>query len=425
MNFVDKAHIYIKAGNGGDGHASFHREKYVARGGPDGGDGGRGGSIIFYADPDMNTLLDFRFAQHYRAENGEAGRPNLQTGKCGENLIIKVPVGTIVRDVETGSVIADMNKPCKEKTVLYGGRGGKGNARFATPVKQAPQFSQPGQKTLERKVELELKTIADVGLVGLPNVGKSTMLSVLTSAKPKIANYHFTTLTPNLGVVKRYDKSFVLADIPGLIEGAADGVGLGHDFLRHIERTRIIVHVVDISGCEGRDPMQDYKSICAELEKYSTRLASTPCVIAANKMDIWGAEDNLELFRMFLEQDGLDIPVYPVSAATSKGFDKLLDKLIQLLDEHPKSYEFEEEELVIEDKYASGFTVTVDDDGVYEVSGGTVEYILDTTYPDNEESMRRFQQLLIKEGIIDTLREHGAGEGSTIRLGEWEFDFID
>ena len=425
MNFVDKAHIYIKAGNGGDGHASFHREKYVARGGPDGGDGGRGGNIIFVADADMNTLLDFRFAQHYRAENGENGRPNLQTGKCGEDLRIKVPVGTIVRDVETDTVVADMNKPGKEKIVLYGGRGGKGNARFATATKQAPQFAQPGQKTEERKVELELKTIADVGLVGLPNVGKSTMLSVLTSAKPKIANYHFTTLTPNLGVASRYDKSFVLADIPGLIEGAADGVGLGHDFLRHIERTRLIVHVVDISGCEGRDPFEDYKSICAELEKYSPRLAATPCVIAANKMDIYGAEDNLELFRMELSENGIDIPVFPVSAATNKGFDKLLDKLILMLDGIPKTYEFEEEEIITEDRYAGGFSIHRADDGAYEVTGGTVEYILDTTNPDNEQSMRRFQQLLIKEGIIEALRNAGAGDGDTIRLGEWEFDFVD
>ena len=425
MNFVDKAHIYIKSGNGGDGHASFHREKYVARGGPDGGDGGRGGSIIFYADPDMNTLLDFRFAQHYRAENGEDGKINLQTGKCGADLIIKVPVGTVVRDTETGAVIADMNKPKKSKTVLYGGRGGRGNSRFATPTKQAPQFAQPGQKTEERKVELELKTIADVGLVGMPNVGKSTMLSVLTSAKPKIANYHFTTLTPNLGVVKRYDKTFVLADIPGLIEGAADGVGLGHDFLRHIERTRLIVHVVDISGCEGREPMEDYKSICAELEKYSERLANTPSVIAANKMDIWGSEDNLELFKMELAEAGIDIPVFPISAATNKGFDALLDKLVLMLEDIPKTYEFEEEELAVENKYAGGFTIKHCDDGAYEVTGGTVEYILDTTYPDNEESMRRFQQLLIKEGIIEALREKGAGEGSVIRLGEWEFDFVD
>ena len=251
------------------------------------------------------------------------------------------------------------------------------------------------------------------------------MLSVLTSAKPKIANYHFTTLTPNLGVASRYDKSFVLADIPGLIEGAAEGVGLGHDFLRHIERTRIIVHVVDISGCEGRDPMDDFLTICDELKSYSERLYNTPCVIAANKMDIWGAEDNLELFCEELKEKGLDIPVFPVSAATNKGFDKLLDKLVQMLDEIPKSYEFEEEEIIIEDRYAGGFEITRADDGAFEVTGGTVDYILDTTDPQNEKSMRRFQQLLIKEGIIEALRNEGAGEGSTIRLGEWEFDFVD
>jgi GTP-binding protein len=274
MQFVDKAKIVIKSGDGGDGCASFHREKFVPKGGPDGGDGGRGGDVVFYADPNMSTLLDFRFERFYRAKPGEKGRAALSTGKSGEDFVIKVPVGTLVRDADTGRVIADMNQPGRTKVVLHGGRGGRGNARFATPRRQSPQFAQPGQKTLEREVELELKTIADVGLVGLPNVGKSTMLSVLTSARPKIANYHFTTLTPNLGVVKRYDKTFVLADIPGLIEGAAEGAGLGHDFLRHVERTRMLVHVVDISGCEGRDPVEDYRQINGELAKYSSRLAS-------------------------------------------------------------------------------------------------------------------------------------------------------
>ena len=254
MQFVDKAKIAIKAGDGGDGCASFHREKYVARGGPDGGDGGRGGNVVFYADPNMSTLLDFKFMRHYRAERGENGRAKLSRGKNGEDLIIRVPVGTLVRDVESGRIVADMHAAGKRRIVLHGGRGGKGNARFATPTRQSPRFAQPGQKTLEHQVELELLTIADVGLLGLPNVGKSTILSVLTSARPKIANYHFTTLTPNLGVVQRYDHSFVLADIPGLIEGAAEGAGLGHDFLRHVERTRMLIHVLDISGCEGRDP---------------------------------------------------------------------------------------------------------------------------------------------------------------------------
>ena len=267
MQFVDKARIIIKAGNGGDGCASFHREKYVSHGGPDGGDGGRGGNVVFLADENMNTLLDFKFARFFRAQNGENGRGNMQYGKSGENLVIKVPVGTRVRDVESGKIIADMNSPGRERTVLRGGRGGRGNAKFATPTKQAPRFAQGGQKTKEYEVELELMTIADVGLIGLPNVGKSTILSVVTSAKPKIANYHFTTLTPNLGVVKRYDTSFVVADIPGLIEGAADGAGLGHDFLRHIERTRMLVHVLDISGSEGRDPFEDYCQIRSEDRK--------------------------------------------------------------------------------------------------------------------------------------------------------------
>ena len=272
MQFVDKARIVIKSGNGGDGAVSFHREKYVSHGGPDGGDGGTGGSVIFEADENMSTLLDFKFARFFRAKNGENGRAKLQSGKSGEDLIIRVPVGTRVRDLESGKIIADMNKPGRTRTVLRGGRGGKGNARFATPTRQTPRYAQNGQKTKEYEVELELMTIADVGLVGLPNVGKSTILSVVTSAKPKIANYHFTTLTPNLGVVKRYDETFVLADIPGLIEGASEGAGLGHDFLRHIERTRMLVHVLDISGCEGRDPIADYRQIRQELTAYSEKL---------------------------------------------------------------------------------------------------------------------------------------------------------
>lgn len=421
MQFVDKAKIIIKSGDGGDGCASFHREKFVAMGGPDGGDGGRGGDVVFFADPNMNTLLDFRFERFYRAMPGEKGRAALSTGKSGENYIVKVPVGTLVRDVETGRIIADMNRPERTKVVLHGGRGGRGNARFATPRRQSPQFAQPGQKTLEREVELELKTIADVGLVGLPNVGKSTMLSVLTSARPKIANYHFTTLTPNLGVVKRYDKTFVLADIPGLIEGAAEGAGLGHDFLRHVERTRMLVHVVDISGCEGRDPLEDYRQINEELEKYSERLASLTQIVAANKLDITGANENLEVFRGAV---GEGVEVFPVSAATASGFDALLDRVFQILETLPKTFEFAEEEVAEPHKYAKGFTIERDGE-VFVVKGGTVEYLLDTTYADDEDSMRRFQQQLIREGIIEALRKEGATEASTVRLGEWEFDFVE
>ncbi len=422
MQFVDKARIVIKAGDGGNGGASFHREKYVARGGPDGGDGGRGGNVVFYADPSMNTLLDFKFQRFYRAKPGEAGRASMQSGKNGEDITIKVPVGTLVRDLQTGGVIADMHEPDQARVILHGGRGGKGNARFATPTRQSPRFSQPGQKTLEREVELELKTIADVGLIGLPNVGKSTILSVLTSAKPKIADYHFTTLTPNLGVVKRHDKTFVLADIPGLIEGAAGGAGLGHDFLRHVERTRMLVHVVDVSGCEGRDPLEDYKKIRNELSEYSERLYQLPQVVAANKMDLTDAEDNLEKLKAALEKEG--VKVFPVSAATVKGFDALLDEIQATLETLPKNYVFEEEELIETHKYEPGFTLTMDGE-VYVLSGGSIDYILDTTYSEDETSMRRFQQFLQKEGIIDALREKGAGENSVVRMGEWEFDFID
>ncbi len=422
MQFVDKAKIVVKAGDGGNGCASFHREKYVARGGPDGGDGGRGGNIVFYADPGMNTLLDFKFQRHYRAKAGEAGRAGMQSGKNGEDLIVKVPVGTLVRDMESGRIVADLHEPESRRIILHGGRGGKGNARFATPTRQSPRFSQPGQKTLERELELELKTIADVGLVGLPNVGKSTILSVLTSAKPKIADYHFTTLTPNLGVVKRHEKTFVLADIPGLIEGAAEGAGLGHDFLRHVERTRMLVHVVDVSGCEGRDPLEDYRRIRAELFAYSERLYALPQVVAANKMDLTDAAENLAVLKAELEAEG--VKVFPVSAATVQGFDALLDEVQATLETLPKGYVFEEEELVEGHKYEPGFTIDMDGE-VYVVSGGSIEYLLDTTYADDEASMRRFQQYLQKEGIIAALREKGAGENSVVRMGEWEFDFID
>ena len=422
MQFVDKARIIIKAGNGGDGCSSFHREKYVSHGGPDVGDGGRGGNVIFLADENMSTLLDFKFARHFRAQNGENGRGKMQFGKKGEDIIIKVPVGTRVRDLESGKIIADMNKAGREKIVLHGGRGGKGNARFATPTRQSPRYAQNGQRTKEYEVELELMTIADVGLIGLPNVGKSTILSVVTSAKPKIANYHFTTLTPNLGVVKRYDKSFVVADIPGLIEGAAEGAGLGHDFLRHIERTRLLVHVLDISGSEGRDPIEDYKQIRKELADYSPKLTELPELIAANKMDITGAEDYLEFLREELE--GANVEIFPVSAATAKGFEPLLARILALLETLPSTREFAEDDIIEAPQYDWKFEIT-QEDGVFVVTGGIVDYILDTTNADDEESMRRFQKFLDSEGIINALREKGANEESVIRLGEWEFDFIE
>ena len=422
MNFVDKIHIFIKAGDGGDGCSSFHREKYVNRGGPDGGDGGTGGSVWFFADDNVNTLLEFRLSKHFRAGRGENGRAKLQTGKNGADIRIGVPVGTRVRDVETGKIIADVSCSGYEKCVLKGGKGGKGNARFATPTKQAPKYASPGQKLKEYEVELELLTVADVGLIGLPNVGKSTLLSVVTSARPKIANYHFTTLTPNLGVVKRYDESFVLADIPGLIEGAAEGAGLGRSFLRHIERTRMLVHVIDISGSEDRDPIEDYYTIRSELYDYSPALHALPQFVAANKMDIPGAEENLDRLRNELSEE--DIPIFPISAAGLTGLEPLLAALFIKLRELPKTRVFEEEELVQEPQYEKGFDISFDGE-VYTVKGGVVDYILDTTDAEDEVSMRRFQQLLVKEGIVEALREKGAVEGSTIRLGEWEFDFVE
>lgn len=422
MQFIDRTKIFIKAGDGGNGCAAFHREKYVTRGGPSGGDGGKGGDVIFEADGGMTTLIDFKYKRHFNAGRGEDGKPELCTGKDGEPLVIKVPVGTVIRDVETGAVVADMNAPGRRKTLLKGGRGGKGNARFATPTRQAPRFAQGGQKVAQREVELELKTIADAGLVGLPNVGKSTLLSVLTAAKPKIANYHFTTLAPNLGVVQWRNTSFVLADIPGLIEGAAEGAGLGHDFLRHIERTRMLLHVVDISGCEGRDPVEDFRAINEELAAYSEKLASLPQLVLANKMDLTGAEENLAAFREAVKGD--HVQVLPVSAATHKGLEAVLDATLAMLKELPPVREFEEEEFTLKPMYEPGFTVEKEEEGVYAVSGGDAQRILDTTDPNDEVSMRRFQQMLVKSGIIAALREAGAEDGDTVLMGDWEFDFI-
>ncbi|MDO4494091.1 MAG: GTPase ObgE [Clostridia bacterium] len=423
MQFIDKARIVIKSGNGGGGAAAFHREKYVMKGGPSGGDGGRGGDVAFVADERLSTLLEFKFQRFYRAENGEPGRAELCHGKDGKKLLVRVPVGTIVRDLESGAIIADMNEAGKERIVLRGGRGGKGNARFATPTHQSPTYAQDGQKTEEREVELELKTIADVGLIGMPSVGKSTILSVLTAARPKIAAYHFTTLTPNLGVAKRYDRNFVLADIPGLIEGAAEGAGLGHDFLRHIERTRILVHVLDASGSEGRDPLEDFDKINNELEKFSPALMRLPQLVALNKTDIPEAMENLENLQAELKKRGYES--FPVSAAAVQGFEPILDRIVKLLDELPPVLEYAEEDLVVGPLYDDGFKIERQDDASYLVTGGDIKRLLDTTNPDDEVSMRRFQQMLIKLGVIAALREMGAGEGDTVCLYDWSFDFFD
>lgn len=420
-NFVDHVKITAKAGNGGNGSMSFHREKFVLNGGPDGGDGGNGGDVLLYADPNMHTLLDFRFKSKYTAENGTDGAAGRCTGKRGEDLIIKVPVGTVLRDAESGAVVADMDQPGETRRILKGGRGGWGNTHFATPTRQAPNFAKPGGKTEVHTFLMELKTIADVGLVGYPNVGKSTILSVVTSAKPKIGNYHFTTLTPNLGIVRRHGKDFVLADIPGLVEGAAEGVGLGHDFLRHVERTRLLLHVVDIAGSEGRDPIEDFDQINLELQNYG-ELSTRPQVVVCNKMDLTDAEENLA--RMKEHAAPLGYPVFAVSAATHQGFDALLDYAADRLEELPPVQHFTEEIDLDEEIKPSTFEVQKDGE-VYEVIGTSMEHLLDSVNFDDEESMNWFHRTLRRWGVIDALRNAGAKEGDTVRIGDMEFDFVE
>lgn len=422
---VDKVKIEIKAGNGGNGAVSFHREKYVNAGGPDGGDGGNGGNVVFVASDNLRTLMDFRFVRKYKAENGENGRKNNMTGKNGEDMIVEVPTGTVVTDAETGRVVADMHRGAR-KIVLRGGRGGKGNARFATPTRRAPRFATPGRRTVARQVVLELKSIADVGLIGFPNVGKSTLLSVVSGAKPKIADYHFTTLNPNLGVVAAGEESFIMADIPGLIEGASQGLGLGHDFLRHIERTRMVVHVVDASGCEGRDPLEDYRKIRRELAEYSAELAEKPEIVAANKTDITGAEDGVQALREALEPEG--VQVYAVCAATRAGVKELLSAVAAKLRELPPPEPIAEEGVVEEWELQSGeltFEVSRGMDGVVEANGSLIDEIFSRIDPSDPDSMRHFAKLLVDFGIIAALRDFGVQDGQEVRLNGETFDFVE
>lgn len=417
--FIDQAKIYIKAGDGGNGCTSFYTEKYVANGGPDGGDGGKGGDIVFAVDPNMNSLNDFRFAKLYRAENGENGSGKFCHGKCAPDLVIKVPRGTIIRDEETGKIIADMFDADSRVTVLKGGIGGKGNARFKSSRRQAPAFSQSGRKTEKKCVILELKTIADVGLVGYPNVGKSTLLSVISSARPKIANYHFTTLTPNLGVVKYYDHSFIVADIPGLIDGASKGAGLGTDFLRHIERTRLIVHVVDISGSEGRDPVKDYYKINEELADYSPKLAALPQIVALNKADM---ATNRQI-EDFIKETGTKCVA--ISAIIGQNVDDLIKTIYEELQKLPPVAKMEYEPFEYEDKNTRDFYIMRDDDGAYEICGGLMDELARNVVIDNYDSFKYFQKQLKDRGVIKALRKAGAKDGDLIRIMDIEFNFVE
>lgn len=418
-SFVDIVSIEVKAGDGGNGCVSFHREKFVQAGGPDGGDGGRGGDVVFVATNRMHTLMDFRFKRKFVADSGEDGQGGRRTGKSGASILVKVPCGTIVRDEESGKVLMDLFRDGEQKVLLKGGNGGFGNSRFATPTRQAPNFAKPGEKTKARKVRLELKSIADVGLVGFPNVGKSTILSVVTAARPRIADYHFTTLQPNLGIVRQDEDSFVLADIPGLVEGASEGVGLGHAFLRHVERTRLLIHVLDISGSEGRDPLADFDAIEGELKQYGD-LAERPVLVAANKMDL-GGEENLARLREKLKDR--DIPVFPVSAATRKGFDRLMRATVQKLAALPPPAPYEEE-ILPEIPEGAPFAIAKEQ-GVYLLSGSAIDYLVDSVNFSDEQSLNYFHRTLRRWGIIDALREKGAGEGDTVAIGDMEFDFVE
>ena len=429
--FADRARIIIRSGKGGDGHVSFRRELYVPNGGPDGGDGGRGGDVIFEIDEGQNTLGDYRHRRKYKAEDGQEGGKKRCHGADGKDVVLKVPEGTVIMDAESGKVIADMSGENRRQVVLKGGRGGKGNQHYATATMQVPKYAQPGQPAQELEVLLELKVIADVGLVGFPNVGKSTFLSRVTNAEPKIANYHFTTLSPNLGVVDLEGCSgFVIADIPGLIEGASEGVGLGHEFLRHIERTRVMIHVVDVASTEGRDPVDDINKINKELEAYNPEIAKRPQIIAANKTDAIyveeGEEDPVERLKKEFEPKG--IPVYPISAVSGKGLKELLYAVQKKLDELPKERMVFEQEFFPEDMLlAENLPYTVEQDPEDEhrfiIEGPKIEKMLGYTNLDSEKGFAFFQRFLKDTGILDELEQAGIQEGDTVKMYGFEFDY--
>lgn len=426
--FADTARIFIKSGNGGNGHVSFRRELYVPNGGPDGGDGGDGGDLIFEVDKGMNNLSSFRHNQKYCAENGSEGGGKRCHGKDGKDLVIKVPYGTVVREAESGQVIIDMSGDHLRETVLRGGRGGLGNMHFATPTMQAPKYAQPGKPGQELWVRLELKVIADVGLVGFPNVGKSTLITRSSNARPEIANYHFTTLSPHLGVVEMGYESYVMADIPGLIEGASDGAGLGHDFLRHIERCRVLVHVVDAAGTEGRDPLDDIEKINEELRRFNPELLKRPMVIAANKMDVWfddGSVSPVERIREVYEPKG--IKVFPISAATGKGVPELLKYLFELLNEIKTEPIVYEKEYDVDSHQFDELPINIYKESahVYVVEGQRVEKMLGYTNLESEKGFNFFQNYMKEQKIIDRLKEMGLSEGDTVRVAGMEFEYYE
>ena len=425
--FTDYTKIIIKSGDGGNGAATFRREKYVAAGGPDGGDGGKGGDIYFQVDKDKNTLIDFRYNKKFKAKNGENGSGSNCNGKYGEDLYIKVPIGTIIRDAQTNKVIADLSKPNQIELVLKGGRGGRGNSHFKTSTRQAPRFSEDGDKGEEKEVILELKLLADVGLLGFPNVGKSTFLSKVTDARPKIANYHFTTLEPNLGVVKTKDgDGFVIADIPGIIEGASEGVGLGIQFLRHVERTRLLLHFIDVSGQEGRDPVQDYKTINEELKKYSEKLSNKKQIIVANKIDIMQDDSGLKELEKMAKKDNIEL--FKISGVTGDGVTELLDRVTTVLKTLPKEEMVEETEKVVytleEDDGKQEFTVRKEGD-TFIVEGKAVNRLMGRINIDDNESMYYFQKKLKELGIEAELKKQGICEGDYVKMLNWTFEWYE
>ena len=425
--FVDYAKIIIKSGDGGNGAATFRREKYVAAGGPDGGDGGKGGDVYFEVDPNANTLIDFRFTKKFKAENGQNGSGGHKYGKSGQDIIVKVPVGTIVKDAETGKVIVDMSKEGQKELILKGGRGGKGNSHFATSTRQAPRFAIDGEPGKEKEIILELKLLADVGLVGFPNVGKSTILSRVTKATPKIADYHFTTIDPNLGVVKtEHGDSFVLADIPGIIEGASEGVGLGIQFLRHVERTRLLLHVLDVAGTEGRDPIDDFNKINEELKKYSEKLATRKQIIVANKIDSMQDDENYKALEKLAKEN--DLEIYKISAVTGEGLNELFNHVAKIIKTLPKEEIVEVDDRIIytlEDDEEEQFKIEMIKTGEYLVTGPAAQRLMGRVNIGDNESYAYMEKMLKKIGITQALKDKGVKEGDTVKILEWEFEWYE